>query len=145
MEITGTAADPLVAFSSSPPLEAKQVLLMVTAGELPRNEITYGGAQRAARLGTYLGQSLINNFGGEGADADRLTISTGERVSRQGRETYNIEYQLNDRFTAVGEYDEFDAYNAGVKWRMFAPKKESGAKTAPRTTQKKEAVDAPAR
>jgi translocation and assembly module TamB len=124
MEITGNASDPVVAFSSSPPLEAKQVLLMVTAGELPRQEINYGAAQRAARLGTYLGQSLINNFGGDSADADRLTFSTGERVSRQGRETYNIEYRLNERFTAVGEYDEFDAYNAGVKWRIFRTEKE---------------------
>jgi translocation and assembly module TamB len=122
MELTGTAGDPIVTFSSSPPLEAKQVLLMVTAGELPRDEITYGASQRAAKLGTYLGQSLINNFGGDATDADRLTISTGERVSRQGRETYNIEYRLNERLTAVGEYDEFDAYNAGLKWRLFAPK-----------------------
>lgn len=122
MELTGTAAEPVVTFSSSPPLEAKQVLLMVTAGELPHDEIAYGGSQRAAKLGTYLGQSLINNFGGDATDSDRLTISTGERVSRQGRETYNIEYRLNERLTAVGEYDEFDAYNAGLKWRLFAPK-----------------------
>lgn len=122
MELTGTATEPIVTFSSSPPLEAKQVLLMVTAGELPHDEITYGASQRAAKLGTYLGQSLINNFGGDATDADRLTISTGERVSRQGRETYNIEYRLNQRLTAVGEYDEFDAYNAGLKWQLFAPK-----------------------
>lgn len=145
MEITGTAADPLVTFSSSPPLEAKQVLLMVTAGELPRDEITYGGAQRAARLGTYLGQSLINNFGGEDADADRLTISTGERVSRQGRETYDIEYQLNERLTAVGEYDEFDAYNAGLKWRLFKSEQEMKQDAAKRSSQKKEAKDASTR
>jgi translocation and assembly module TamB len=123
MELSGTASDPLVTFSSSPPLEAKEVLLMVTAGEVPRDEMTYGTAQRAAKLGTYLGQSLINNFGGDATDADRLTISTGERVSRQGRETYNIEYRINDRLTAIGEYDEFDAYNAGLKWRLFAPKR----------------------
>lgn len=143
MEITGSAAEPLVTFSSSPPLDAKQVLLMVTAGEVPNDQIAYGGAQRAAKLGTYLGQSLINNFGGDSTDADRLNISTGERVSRQGRETYNIEYQLNDRVTVVGEYDEFDAYNAGVKWRLFAPKKD-GKKTSAQA-DKKEAGDVPPR
>ena len=119
---------------------------MVTAGELPQNEVVYVGAQRVARLGTYLGQSLINNFGGDAADADRLSISTGERVSRQGRETYEIEYRLDDRFTAVGEYDEFDAYNAGVKWRMLAPKKENKPDAASvKPVGKKEAIDATAR
>jgi translocation and assembly module TamB len=146
MELTGTAADPVVAFSSSPPLDAKQVLLMVTAGELPHDEITYGGAQRMARLGTYLGQSLLNNFGGDAADADRLSIATGERISRQGRETYDVEYRLNDRFTVVGEYDEFDEYNVGVKWRVFNPKKENEPQTAERKgSEKKEERNAPTR
>jgi translocation and assembly module TamB len=139
MDLTGTATDPIVTFSSSPPLEAKDVLLMVTAGEVPHDTVTYGATQRAAKLGTYLGQSLINNFGGDATDADRLTISTGERVSRQGRETYNIEYRLNERFTAVGEYDEFDAYNAGLKWRIFAPKspgkKEANARPPAKTKE----------
>ncbi len=142
MEITGTAADPAVTFSSSPPLEAKQVLMMVTAGEVPRAEFNYTGSQRMARLGTYLGQSLINSFGGDAAEADRLSISTGERVSRQGRETYNIEYQFTRRLAFVGEYDEFDDYNAGLKWRLIAPDK---PKESPSTAvvKKKEATDAP--
>jgi translocation and assembly module TamB len=123
MEITGTAAQPVVAFSSSPPLQAQQVLLMVMAGEMPHDEIVYGASQRAARLGAYLGQSLISSLGGDSSEAERLSISTGERVSRQGRETYNIEYQLNNRFALVGEYDEFDDYNAGVKWSMLPPEK----------------------
>ena len=145
MELTGTAAEPVVTFSSSPPLDAKQVLLMVTAGETPRDEVTYGASQRVARFGTYLGQSLINNFGGDSTDADRLSISTGDRVSRQGRETYDIEYRLTERLTLIGEYDEFDDYNAGVKWRLFEPRKKT-EKVAESTkpTQKKEAPDAPA-
>lgn len=146
MEMTGTASDPVVTFSSSPPLETSQVLLMVTAGEVPQDEITYGANQRVARLGTYLGQSLINDFGGDATEADRLSISTGERVSRQGRETYDIEYRVNDRLTLVGEYDEFDDYNAGVKWRLFAPKETPApppAAAAPLQTT--EANDAPRR
>ena len=49
--------------------------------------------------------------------------STGEKISRQGRETYDIEYQLSDRWMLTGEYNEFDEYNAGVKWRVFGGKK----------------------
>lgn len=122
MLVSGTASVPVVTFTSSPPLDAEQVLRMVMTGETPRNEITYTGNQRFARLGTYLGQNLINTFGGDVADEGRLSIATGEKVSRQGRETYEIEYGLNDRFTLVGEYDEFDDYNLGIKWRVFGGK-----------------------
>lgn len=140
MEATGTADAPVIVFSSSPALEAKQVLLMVMAGELPNDEITYGGAQRAARLGTYLGQSLITSFGGDPSDAGRLTIMTGERVSSLGRETYEAEYRLTDRFTLVGEYDEYDAYNTGVKWSVRPPEDPVKASVEPPVAAKKEAA-----
>jgi translocation and assembly module TamB len=123
MEITGTAAQPVVTFTSSPPLQPSQVLLLVMAGEAPHNEIVYNTAQRMSLLGAYLGQSLISSVGGDSSQAERMSISSGERISQQGRETYEIEYRLNDRFSLVGEYDEFDAYNAGVKWRLIAPEK----------------------
>jgi translocation and assembly module TamB len=138
----------MVTFSSSPPLDAKQVLLMVTAGELPHDEIVYGGTQRVAQLGAFLGLSLINTFGGDATEADRLSFSTGERVSRQGRETYNIEYRLTERMTVVGEYDEFDGYNAGMKWRITAPEKmppKNSETAARRPAETKEAVDGSAR
>lgn len=137
MEITGTAEQPVVTFSSSPPLDAKQVLLMVVAGEMPHDAAIYGANQRVARLGAYLGQSLISSFGGDTSEAERLSISTGERVSRQGRETYDVEYLLNDRFTLVGEYDEFDGFNAGVKWRIRAPEKAPEKKSLPPPPEKK--------
>ncbi len=137
MEITGSAAQPVVTFSSSPPLDAKQVLLMVMAGEMPHGEIVYGSNQRVARLGAYLGQSLISSFGGDSSEAERLSISTGERVSQQGRETYNVEYQMNDRFALVGEYDEFDDFNAGVKWRIRAWEKPTPKKPKLPPTEEK--------
>lgn len=121
MEVSGTAEAPVIIFYSSPSLEAKQVLLMVMTGELPHDEVTYGNAQRAARLGTYLGQSLITTLGGDATESDRLSITTGEKVSSLGRETYDVEYRLSDRFTVVGEYDEYDAYNVGLKWSVRPP------------------------
>src|SRR5438874_10752395 len=39
MEIGGTASAPSIAFSSTPPLTSEQVLLMLAAGELPRDEL----------------------------------------------------------------------------------------------------------
>lgn len=119
MEITGPASAPVLTFSSSPPLDHGQILLMVMAGEAPKSEVTITEQQRATQLGRFLGQSLLASFG-DSEGADRLSISTGEKVSRQGRETYDIEYRLNNRWSITGAFDEFDEYNAGVKWRVYS-------------------------
>ncbi|MDP3070425.1 MAG: translocation/assembly module TamB domain-containing protein [Opitutaceae bacterium] len=120
MEASGPASAPNLVFSSSPPLESGQVLLMVMTGESPHDEFNASDRQRMARLGAFLGQSLLASFGGDSDASERLSISTGENVSRQGRETYGIEYRLSERWTAVGEYDEFDDFNVGLKWRVFS-------------------------
>ena len=127
LEVSGAATKPTVTLSSSPALDSEQVLLMVMTGAAPSNEISYSGTQRATRIGAFLGQSLLNTFGGDPAKADRLTITSGEQVSQQGKETYGIEYKLADRWTLVGEYDEFDDYNAGIKWRAFPAKRDKEA------------------
>ena len=93
------------------------------AGEMPNKELTYTGNQRAARFGTFIGKSLFSSVSGDSGAADRLTISAGEKVSRQGRETYEVEYSLGKRWSLVGEYDEFDDYNAGLKWRVLTDKR----------------------
>ena len=120
LEASGPASAPALVFSSSPPLESAQVLLLVMAGEAPHDEVSYSDRQRVARLGSYLGQSLLASFGGESGTGERLSLSSGESVSRQGRETYGIEYRLSDRWSFVGEYDEFDEFNAGLKWRVYS-------------------------
>ncbi|MBC8040559.1 MAG: translocation/assembly module TamB domain-containing protein [Opitutaceae bacterium] len=132
MEISGTTDKPDMTFTSTPSLESEQVLLMVMAGETPKNEISYTGRERAARLGAYFGQSLLSQLGADQTAADKLSIDVGERISQQGRETYEVEYELDRRWALVGEYDEFDEYNLGVKWRIFAhkPKKKEEATDA---------------
>jgi translocation and assembly module TamB len=119
MEITGTVEAPSIVFTSSPALDSEQLLRMVMTGAVPSNDITYSSTQRFARLGTYLGQSLLGSFGGDAISADRLSIASGEKVSEQGRETYDVEYKLAARWKWVGEYDEFDDYNMGLKWRLY--------------------------
>jgi translocation and assembly module TamB len=51
---------------------------------------------------------------------ERLTISSGEQISEQGRPTYNVEYKVTDRWSLVGEYDRFGDLNAGLKWRVYS-------------------------
>ncbi len=127
MELSGTLDAPVLQFHSSPPLDSEAVLLMVMAGTPPtENGGQKTSAQRMARLGAYLGGDVLRNVVGLETDGERLLITSGEKVSRQGRETYGFEYRLNPRWSLVGEYDEFDDYNAGVKWRITPPgRKES--------------------
>jgi len=117
LEASGPLESPHILLSSNPSLEAAQLLLMVTSGQSPEtDQAAATGTQRLARLGTYLGQGLIL---GSGSDESRIELSSGSRVSRQGRETYEFTYRLDDRWALVGEYDEYDEYNAGVKWRAY--------------------------
>jgi translocation and assembly module TamB len=122
MEITGAAEAPNIVFTSSPALDSDQLLMMVMTGSAPSNGTGYSSTQRFARIGTYLGQGLLGSFGVDAADSERLSIVPGETISEQGRETYTVEYKLADRWTSVGEYDQFDDYNIGLKWRLFPGK-----------------------
>lgn len=121
MEITGKASSPNLLFRSSPALDSDQVLLMVMTGAPPSNEVSTTATNRAIQIGKFVGGSVLSSITGS-TSADRLTISSGEKISEQGNETYDIEYKLNDRWALTGEYDEFDEYNIGFKWRV-APKK----------------------
>jgi translocation and assembly module TamB len=120
LEMTGELPAPNVTLSSSPALAAADVLLMVMTGQPPAGETipTVGtSGPRLALLGAYLSRGLFQDLGFSGEE--RLEISAGEHVSRQGRDTYEFEYKLGERWSLLGEYDEFDAYNAGVKWRVY--------------------------
>lgn len=119
IEIDGKASAPEVMFTSSPALDSEQLLLMVMTGAAPRNEIAVTGSQRATQLGAFFGQSLWNSFTGDTGGEDRLSIVSGEKVSRGGDETLEVEYKLSDRWTATFERNEFDDLIGGVKWRAF--------------------------
>jgi translocation and assembly module TamB len=120
MTLTGPADKPIIEFSSTPPLTSEQVLLMITAGELPRRETTFSTEQRAGRLALFLGRSLLSKFTGDDGGAERLTVTSGENVTEQGKQTYALEYKINEDVSIVGEYDRFGAWNAGVKWRVYS-------------------------
>ncbi len=122
MEVQGKASAPKINFTSSPALDAEQVLLMVMTGAAPANEVNTSLTHRAVQIGAFFGQSLVSSLTGGGVEPDRLSIESGEKISQQGKETYSIEYKLSDRWSITGEYDEFDEYNAGFKWRV-APRK----------------------
>ncbi len=122
MTLSGSPDDPRLGFSSSPPLSSAEILLLVMAGRSPDDDFNYTGQQRAVRLGTYLGQGILEQFLGLDVGEERLSLTSGDKVTQQGRETYRLEYKIDKRWTAVGEYDEFDDYNIGLKWRFYQSK-----------------------
>ncbi len=119
MTLHGTDEDPVLEFSSQPPLSSQAILMMITAGELPRDELVFTRGQRATRMAIYMVRELWEDFGGEGDIAERLTIRTGEHITERGRETYYMEYSLLPWLDITGEYDRFDAFNLGLKWKFY--------------------------
>lgn len=119
LEVKGPADGANVIFSSTPPLASEEILLMLTAGEIPQSDYTYSNVSRAGRLATFLGQDLLSRYLGSDPGKERLIIQTGEGISQEGRLTYSIEYRLTDRWSIIGEYDEFNAFNTDLKWKVF--------------------------
>jgi translocation and assembly module TamB len=120
MEVTGPADEPRMTFSSTPPLTSEQIVLMLTAGELPRTEFALTDQQRAAQLGVFLGKDFLTRFLGSDSAADRLTLRSGEQITDEGDQTYYLEYRLTKDWSVVGEYDRFNELNAGLKWKIFS-------------------------
>jgi translocation and assembly module TamB len=119
MNASGPADAPILNFTSNPALPSDQVLLLVMAGQLPSSNGAVGATgSQVAGLGAYFGQSVLSGFSGDGS-SDRLTVNSGQELSVKGKPTYEVEYRVAPRWWIVGEYDQFDDYNAGVKWRVY--------------------------
>ncbi|MCC5834060.1 MAG: translocation/assembly module TamB domain-containing protein [Opitutales bacterium] len=121
MNVSGSAYDPQLQFSSNPPLAQESIILMLTAGIMPSDEIGASGGAVGQRLALYLGRGLAGDLftGTEESWTRNLDIRSGGAISESGRETYRIEYRLTEDFSIFGENDVFDEYNVGVRWRVF--------------------------
>jgi translocation and assembly module TamB len=120
LEVKGPADGANVIFSSTPPLASEQILLMLTAGDVPQSDYAFSNGARAGRLVTFLGKDLFSRYFGSDPAKERLIIQTGESISEAGRLTYSVEYRLTDRWSVIGEYDEFNAFNTDLKWKVFS-------------------------
>lgn len=120
LEVNGPADGANVVLSATPPLTAEEILLMLTAGEVPQSDFSYSSSARAGRLGTFLGTDLLSRYLGTDPTDERLIFRTGESISGEGRLTYSIEYRFTDRWSVIGAYDEFNAFNTDLKWKVFA-------------------------
>ncbi len=120
LEVTGPVEGANVSFTSTPPLNSEEILLLLTAGELPEKEHTFTTEARAGRLVTFLGKDLWARASGSNPEEQRLTINSGESISEEGKLTYSVEYRLADRWFIIGEYDRFNAFNANLKWKILS-------------------------
>jgi len=120
MQVEGPADKPIIQFSSVPPLTSEQIILMLTTGQIPRDDFGFSSEDRASKLAFFLGKSLWSKLNPNQSADERLTIRSGEDVTEGGRQTYEVEYKLNDRWSLVGEYNRFGDLNGNVKWRVFS-------------------------
>ncbi|HTL58177.1 MAG TPA: translocation/assembly module TamB domain-containing protein [Candidatus Limnocylindrales bacterium] len=120
MDVTGPVDAPIIQFNSTPPLSSEQILLMVTAGQLPQGTFSLTPQQRAQTMAMFFGRDLLSKLGVGDQSEERLTIKSGQEISEQGRPTYHVEYKLSKDWYLVGEYDRFGDYNAGFKWRILS-------------------------
>jgi translocation and assembly module TamB len=121
MEATGPVDQPVVQFSSIPGLSSEEIVLMLTAGQVPRGVgATATTQQRAQGLALFVGKNLLSDFGLGGGGQERLSVKSGEEISESGRPTYDIEYKLTDRWSVIGEYDRFDQYNLNLKFKAYS-------------------------
>lgn len=120
VDVTGNADAPNVTFSSVPPLSTREIMLMLTAGDVPSGAYSYSNLDKASKLGYFLGKQLITQLLGLDTGEDRLIFRTGEYVTDDGQLTYRIEYKLIDWLSIFGEYTRFRDYNGGLKFNIYS-------------------------
>lgn len=121
MQATGPVDDPVIQFSSIPSLTSEQIVLMLTAGEIPAGVGTTATMQqRAEGLGLFVGRNILSDYGIGGSGPSRLTVRSGQYISESGRPTYDVEVKLTDRWSVIGSYDRFDQYDLDLKWKIYS-------------------------
>jgi translocation and assembly module TamB len=103
-----------------PALTSEQIVLMLTAGQIPRTDFGFSNQEKASKLAFFVGKSLLSKLNPNQSAQERLVIRSGEDITEQGKETYSVEYKINKNWSLIGEYDRFGALNADVKWRIYS-------------------------
>ena len=129
VSVTGPYNQPVVTLSSSPPLPADQLLLLVTTGKMPDSVDPEAQQKAAFAVAQYFALHLLQRlFGGEDIDdtstsiLDRFEYESGQNVSYSGADTWEARFRVKrdllsprDSLYLVGQRDEFDGYNIGVR------------------------------
>jgi len=120
VDLTGPVDAPNLTFQSVPPLTAQQILLMLSAGEIPRSDFSYSSTDKASKVGFYIGNEFVNRFIGNTSTSERLFFRSGEQITDDGKPTYSLEYRFTDRWSVFGEYNRFRDFNSGLKLKVLS-------------------------
>ncbi|KAA3605809.1 MAG: hypothetical protein DWQ01_18570 [Planctomycetota bacterium] len=129
MSLTGPYHEPLIRFSSVPPLAQDQLLLMVMTGKPPEDPFNRNAGNRAlGSVAVYLGRDFLTRlFGDESTESresllNRFEVETGRDATRSGAETVEGRFLLvrnvlveGDALYIEGEKDAYDDFNLGIK------------------------------
>ncbi|HZN40461.1 MAG TPA: translocation/assembly module TamB domain-containing protein, partial [Planctomycetota bacterium] len=124
MSVTGRYDRPQVQLSSVPTLPPRDLIVLLTTGQLPSTLAERGAVGHARFVGGYLAQEVFEQyFGSESTERgesafDRLKIESGREVSQNGVESVLIEYELVPRFSVQVERDAYEDYNLGLVLRF---------------------------
>lgn len=118
MTLSGTASDPEIVMSSVPSLAQDEIILMIAAGAIPTADRETGSISRAGQIALYLGRDVFSDLIG-GEDSSRVEIRASNSFSPLRGDGKVIEYHLDDRWSLIGEYDDYGDYNLDVKWNLF--------------------------
>ncbi|MGK0519868.1 MAG: hypothetical protein ACJAUC_002570 [Planctomycetota bacterium] len=122
MVIRGSYHAPEIQLSSTPPLPAEQLAVLVTTGARP--ESLQGSRAVGALLGSYLVQELADHlFGSESTEAkegfvSRFEVETGTEISANGTESIVVNFRVIDHVYLQGERDIYEDVNVGLVYRI---------------------------
>lgn len=122
MVVRGTYNAPEIQLSSTPPLPAEQLAVLVTTGARP--ESLRGSRAVGALLGSYLVQELADHlFGSESTEAkesfvSRFEVQTGTEISANGTESIVVNFRVVDNVFLQGERDVYEDVNLGIVYRI---------------------------
>lgn len=122
MVVRGPYHEPEIQLSSSPPLPAEQLAVLVTTGARP--DTLRGSRAVGTLLGSYLVQELADYlFGSESTEAkegfvSRFEVETGTEISTNGTESIVINFRVVDKVFLQGERDVYEDVNLGIVYRI---------------------------
>jgi len=121
LQLDGTAQTPELTVSSPQGLAQDEIILMLATGAVPTSAGGSSTAARAGRMALYFGQDYISALlGGDGGDgSSRLEMRSGDGFSPFRRNNQVIEYRFDDKWSIIGEYDDWGDYNVDGKWNVY--------------------------
>jgi translocation and assembly module TamB len=128
LQAKGRPGDIEVEMSSVPPLSAREVMVLITTGVPPDRLANRETRANVGLVGSYVLTELIGSFfaseslEGDEAFAERFTFEFGAEVSRHGKETWSVEYDLShlglENFAARVEQDIYEDQSINLIYKM---------------------------